>query len=153
MITRRLKTKQGEYEHAPWSGQNTSGIEPVCDRVVVLPDKHVEKSGLVFIPSDIAERQSIGATTGILVAAGPQAFTYDSSGLNRWDGMRPEPGMRVCFQRYAGEEYMGDDEQLYRVMDYRAIAGTRGKADVQEAGPVIVTGGGITMSSSAEEAA
>ena len=154
MTTRILKTKHGQFERATWNGTNPSGITPVCDRVLVRPDQHASKTaGGIHIADDLAERQTMGATTGVLIATGPQAFTYDSSGLNRWDHDKPEPGTRVCFARYAGEEYMGDDGLLYRVMDYRSIGGTMGAADNDEGPQIVLTGGNIIMSNRSEEAA
>jgi hypothetical protein len=66
----------------------------------------------------------------VLVAVGPQAFGRAADG-SLWEDVatKPKPGMRVCFERYAGQEYTGEDGQLYRVMDYRSIAGTQGWAE------------------------
>jgi hypothetical protein len=41
--------------------------------------------------------------------------------------------MRVCFERFGGQEYTGTDGRLYRLMQDRAIGGTQGMADLTPA--------------------
>ena len=122
MQDRILKTGNGQFKSAVWTGKNESLIEPVCDKIVVLPDE-AEKvtSGGIHIPDDIKARQSMGAVSGLLVAAGPQAFAYDSNRLVRWEGSRPKPGDRIVFSRYSGEEYPGADGRTYRVMQDTSV--------------------------------
>ena len=122
MKDRILKTHHGQYELAEWNGVNESGYEPVCDKVLVLPDKVMEKTKGGIIITDVqGDQQQVAAVTGIVIAAGPQAFAYDSDRLVKWDGWRPAPGDRVAFQRYAGDEYPGLDGQTYRIMQDRSI--------------------------------
>ena len=55
--------------------------------------------------------------------------------------------MRVCFQKYAGQEYWGLDGEMYRVMQDRSVAGTQGLAHpadlvpAADLAPGIVTAG------------
>lgn len=120
---RILSTTFGTFNAAFYDGQNRSGIQPLCDKVLILCDEAADKTaGDVFIPDSIQETTSLAATTGVLVACGPQAFAYDSNRLVHWAGERPEPGVRVFFQKYAGTEYPGVDGRLYRVMDDRCVA-------------------------------
>lgn len=127
---RVLKTRQGTFALAGWNGANESGIEPLCDKVVVRVDAAITKTaGGIIITDQISEQQSLSSTTGVLVAVGPQAFIWNSDRTVRWEGARPEPGARVCFARYAGQEYDGLDGALYRVMDDRSIGGTQGVAE------------------------
>ena len=120
---RILTTVHGIYRADQWDGRNRSKIAPVCDKVVVLADEAVERVGSVIIPDEAAERQGYAATTGILIAVGPQAFAYDSDRLVRWEGDRPRPGDRIYFTKYAGQEYTGWDGRMYRLIQDRAIGG------------------------------
>jgi chaperonin GroES len=122
MKERILKTHHGQYELAEWNGTNESGYEPVCDKVLVLPDKVMEKTkGGILMPDVTGDQQQVAAVTGIVVAVGPQAFAYDSDRLVKWEGWRPQPGDRIAFQRYAGDEYPGLDGQTYRIMQDRSV--------------------------------
>lgn len=123
MEDRILSTVFGSYAARQWDGANLSGIQPLCDKVLVLPDQALQQVGGIIIPDQAQENQGAAATTGVLVACGPQAFAYDSNRLVEWVGDRPQPGCRVYFQKYAGQEYTGADGQLYRLMDDRCVAG------------------------------
>ena len=116
-------TSVGQYDLVPWSGTNDSGIQPLCDKVLVMPDQASGLVGSIVIPDAVLEHIGAAAMTGVLVAVGDQAFAYDSRRLVVWAGKRPEPGVRVWFQKYAGEEYTGKDGLLYRVMEDRSLAG------------------------------
>lgn len=110
------------YIMAEWSGANTSGMEPVCDRVLVLCDESAQEIGGVIVPDTSKERMDAAAMTGVLVAAGPQAFAYDSHRVVHWEGARPQPGDRVFYRKYAGNEYRSPhDGRLYRIMEDRVI--------------------------------
>jgi len=123
MEERILDTQFGQFRPAAWGGANRSGIQPLCDKVLVLPDQPMPTHGSIIIPESIQETQGYAATTGLLVATGSQAFAYDSDRLTRWDGARPVPGVRIFFQKYAGQDYMGKDGLMYRLMQDRSIAG------------------------------
>ncbi len=113
-----------------WDGQNRSGIDPVCDKVVVRVHRAMTMTaGGIHLTDDMSDRQTLASTTGVLVAVGPQAFKWDTDRAHRWEGAAPEPGMRVCFQKYAGQEYTGLDGEMYRVMQDRSVAGTQGVAE------------------------
>ena len=128
MEGRILSTKHGSFSQDGWDGINRSGITPLCDNVLVKVDKAVSMIGMIEIPADVVDRQHLASTTGIMVAVGPQAFVYNSNRSARWEGDRPYAGLRVVFQRYAGQEYTGIDGELYRVMDDFAVAGSMGEA-------------------------
>lgn len=115
MKDRVLTSQHGQFELREWDGKNRSGIQPVGDKVLVLVDPCCEKSGSIIIPDDQRDRQTLASTTGIMVAAGPKALASES-GL--------AAGIRVCFERYAGNEYAGLDGELYRLMQDRSIGGT-----------------------------
>lgn len=124
MEQRILSTHHGQYELAPWDGRNLSGIGPLCDKVLVLVDTAMgTTTGGIIITDSLQENQTLASTTGLLVAVGPQAFAYDSDRTVKWEGERPQPGSRVYFQKYAGQEYTGLDGLLYRLMADRSVAG------------------------------
>lgn len=118
-----LSTAHGAYEMQVWDGVNTSGIRPVGDKVLVMVDPAVERLGSIIITSDIAERQTLASTTGVVIALGQTAFAWDGARLVEWDGEKPTEGDRVFFQRFAGQEYTGLDGLLYRLLEDRSIAG------------------------------
>lgn len=142
MEDRILTTVTGIYTAGQWDGQNHSRIKPVCDKVVVLVDEAVEATkGGIIITDQGQEVQTLAATTGVLVAVGPQAFAYDSDRLVRWEGERPQPGDRVYFQKYAGQEYTGWDGRMYRLLQDRSVAGVEIPDDEQAVGELIVAAG------------
>ena len=127
---RVLKTKFGQFQMEPWDGENHSGIDPVCDKVVVRIDAAMGQTrGGIMITDSSVENQAMACITGVLVAIGPHAFEWDSDRAHPWEKGKPEVGMRVLFQKYSGQEYPGLDGNLYRVMQDRVIAGTQGFAE------------------------
>lgn len=127
----RILTRHGQFERAPWDGTNRSGINPVCDKVVVRVDKAVtQTTGGIYITDDKADEQTMGATSGVIVAVGPMAFFWDTDRTHKWGGEKPKPGDRVLFTRYAGQEYNGLDGEMYRLMQDRVIGGTQGVAEI-----------------------
>ena len=101
---RILNLDNRHYVVAEWNGTNHSGYRPLDDKVLVLMDAHADTTaGGIAIPEQIAERQSMAAETGLVVALGPAAFRWNDDGTRAWDGERPEPGSRVYVSRYADE--------------------------------------------------
>lgn len=127
---RVLATEHGHYDLRAWDGLNRSGITPLSDKVLVLCDEGMSTSrgGLIITDQSVA-RQTLASTTGIAVAMGPMAFLWDADRSFEWKGERPEPGMRIMFQRFAGQEYTGKDGRLYRLIQDRQIGGHMGMAD------------------------
>jgi co-chaperonin GroES (HSP10) len=109
-------TQFGAYDKVEWTGENTSGLKALCDKIVVLPDQAADMYGSIHIPDDIKSRTGLAATTGVIVSVGPQAFAYDSSRMVKWVGERPEIGTRIIFTKYCGVEHTGHDGLLYRIM-------------------------------------
>lgn len=118
-----VKTKIGQFEAQPFDGVNRSGIRPLGEEVLVLPDKHVEKIGSIFITNDIRETHSLAAKTGTIVAVGEDAWTYNRARTKPFTGRRPRPGDRVVFDRYAGVRQEGLDEVEYVLMSDISIGG------------------------------
>lgn len=126
---RVLKTGVGQYLLRTWDGVNASGIEPVGDKVLVLVDPAIDQTkGGIIITGDSVERQTLAGTSGILIALGAGAWAWDSDRMHRFEGEKPTIGVRVVFQKYAGQEYTGLDGELYRVMQDKVIGGTQGSA-------------------------
>lgn len=126
MTPKLLKTTQFEYAPAPYSGENKSGWIPVLDRVLVRPDIAVARSsGGVELPEELTERMQMSAVTGVIIAVGDESFEWNSDGTRPFNGYRPQPGDRVIYQKYAGEEMHGEDGVRYRVMDCKQIGGVK----------------------------
>lgn len=129
---RLITTQFGQYL-AQYSGENHSGIIPLCDKVLVLCDQPAQMtSGGIMIPDDAQEKIGYAATTGVLVAVGPQAFAYDSRRLVYWEGDRPKAGDRVIFTKYSGIEYDGRDGLMYRLMEDRCIGAIEAPMEAPE---------------------
>lgn len=110
MKPRLLKTTVAQYTPAEYHGRNQSGWGPIGDKVLVLTDQAADKtSGGIFIDPVSADRATMAAETGILVAVGQDAF--------HGYAIKPKPGDRVYVERYSGQVMLGDDVQLYRLMD------------------------------------
>ena len=124
MQERFLTTNRGTFKHAEWDGHNWAGLKPLCDFVLVLVDEIADVTpGGIHTTDQAQETGTLGSTTGIIVAVGPQAFAYDKDRLVKWEGERPGPGTKIWFERYAGQDHTGLDGKLYRIMQDRTIAG------------------------------
>ena len=136
MQPKLLKNSQlGEFVRAEFNGVNESGFEPVCDRVLILPDMGAEMtSGGIMLTAEQVDRHTMASETGVIVAIGPDAFKYTPDKTRGWDGYKPEPGDRVYIQRYSGQVMLGKDGKFYRLMDYTCI----GAVEAKPAGGVIL---------------
>ena len=123
MEAKRIQAASFEYVEAVWDGENKSGFTPLADSIVVLCDVAPDKtSGNLFITADVQLRQQMMAETGVVVAIGSGAFLWLSDRTRPWEGLRPEVGNRIVFERYAGREQTGLDGQQYRLMSDRCVA-------------------------------
>lgn len=127
MQPKLLKNSQlGEFVQAEYTGKNESGFEPVCDRVLVLPDTAAAKSsGGVALPADMVDRHTMAAETGVIVAVGPEAFKWTSDKARPWDGYKPIAGDRVYIQRYSGQLMLGEDGKMYRLMEGSCVGAVK----------------------------
>ena len=126
---------------------NNSGMNPCGDRVVVLPEA-VESvtAGGIIIPEKEAEKHQLAQVSGVLVAAGPDAWTHSTTiterrmGNGKWreterkrtgySGDFAKVGDRVCFARYNGLPF--DAGRLHgRGAPRRSIAGATRCRDAQ----------------------
>lgn len=119
-----IRMQYGEYIVTEWGGVNESGITPHGDRVLVLPDLFADvTSGGVFITEEQRERNNLASQTGVLVAVGDDAWTWNSDRSRRYEGKKPEPGQRVIFEQYAGVSLWGADGKRYRLFDDKCVGG------------------------------
>ena len=113
---------------------NKSGFFPCGDRVVVLPDKveRITKGGII-IPEKEGDKHQLAQVTGVLVAVGPDAWinqitiTERKMGNGGWreierktcgySGPFAKVGDRVCFARYNGLPFDGEDGKQYRLLN------------------------------------
>ena len=112
---------------------NGSGVFPCGDRVVVLPDVIEEMTpGGIIIPESNLEKHQHSQMAGILVAVGSDAWTHSVITVERLiDGQlkvverrtsgysKPfaKVGDRVCFARYNGQLFDGEDGKKYRLLN------------------------------------
>lgn len=136
MEDRFIDTSTTFFMDAAWDGANHSGMRPVCDKVLILPDHVPDMVAGMIMPDEVKDSKGAASMTGVIIACGPQAFAYDSDRLVRWEGERPTPGDRVWFVKYAGQEYQGRDGLTYRIMQDRAIAAMEDDAPQLDEGAV-----------------
>jgi co-chaperonin GroES (HSP10) len=120
---------------------NESGMYPCGDRVVVLPDA-VESvtAGGIIIPEKEADKHQLAQVSGVLVAVGPDAWTHTTTTIERnmgngkwrpierqvrgYSGPFAKVGDRVCFARYNGLPFDGEDGKQYRLLNDEDITAT-----------------------------
>lgn len=135
MEPKLVKTRLAEYVPAEFSGKNESGIHPVGDRVLVLPDQASKtSSGLIHFTDEQISRNAEAAETGVIVEVGQEAFIWNSDRTRKWESKdKPKVGTRVAFDRYAGGFYHGKDGQMYRLMDDKCIGATADSDELEKA--------------------
>lgn len=95
---------------------NKSGFNPLDLRVLVLPDKVKEKTdGGVWLPDQTKEADTWAQAKGTLVAVGENA--WEEACARGPHFVRPQPGDRVLFGKYAGHTIEGVDGEKYRIMN------------------------------------
>jgi chaperonin GroES len=119
------KTSLGaQYVTSAYSGKNTSQVAALDDNVLIMIDEAVEQTtGGIILTETAQEHHKAAAETGVVVEAGEGAFKFTADRSRAWTGLRPEPGDRVYFQRYAGQIIIGTDGREYRMMTDKCIAG------------------------------
>lgn len=129
MTPKIVTAEQSHFIAGQWDGENRSGLIPIGDSVIILPDEASDKIGksrLLVAPTDVTERQSLASETGLVVAVGEGAYEWNADRTRPFKGRKPEPGDHVCFARYAGRIHIGDDGKSYRVMTDSAVAAIKG---------------------------
>lgn len=108
--------------------ENTSGIYPCGNRVLILPDEIEEVTeGGIIIAETIAEKHAMSQTTGQLVEIGPDAFIHevtrgpDGTTVSGYTAPWAQSGDRICFAKYGGLMLSGKDGKEYRLMNDKDI--------------------------------
>ena len=95
---------------------NTSGIQPLDLRVLVLPDPvETKTAGGIFLPDQHKEREKFATMKGTLIAVGENAWEEASARSDKF--IKPVPGDRVLISKYGGVLITGDDGKEYRIMN------------------------------------
>lgn len=95
---------------------NTSGIQPLDLRVLVLPDPPEEKtkSGII-LPDAHKEKEKFATMKATLIAVGENA--WEEAAARSKNFVKPVPGDRVLISKYGGVLLTGDDGKDYRIMN------------------------------------
>jgi co-chaperonin GroES (HSP10) len=95
--------------------QNTSGMSPVEDKVLLLPDKVTERVGGIYKPDVVQAQEQLAQVRALLVAIGGNAF-------EDWGEPIPKEGDRVMVCKYAGIlDILGADDLTYQLCTDRDI--------------------------------
>lgn len=95
---------------------NTSGIQPLDLRVLVLPDPvEVKTAGGIFLPDQHTDREKFAVMKGTLIAVGDNA--WEEAAARSPAFVKPIPGDRILISKYGGVLLTGDDGKEYRIMN------------------------------------
>lgn len=104
--------------------KNDSGINPVGERVLVLPDEVEQKTsaGIQLYTDAQLTREQMAQTEGAVVAIGSAAWSD-----------RPAPwasvGQRIIFAKYSGLQCTGSDGKQYRLINDTDVVATKEAAN------------------------
>lgn len=94
---------------------NTSGVAPLDQRVLVKPDPVEERTkGGIILAAQTLEQQEYATVKGTLVAAGVNAWAEAKAARGF---IPPLPGDRVMIAKYGGVVIDGDDGEKYRILN------------------------------------
>lgn len=94
---------------------NKSGITPLRDLILVLPEEDVtRKDALIELPDSVLEKQKFHKIFGVVIDIGEGAFKYEKKQY----GVEPAlwPGDRIMFAKYSGLSVKGADGVSYRMI-------------------------------------
>lgn len=95
--------------------ENESGLQPVEDKVLILPDQVTEKIGTLYRPERAIAQEQMAQVRGLLVSMGGNCF-------EDWDGPIPQIGDRIMVCKYAGiQNIPGADGRSYQLCTDRDI--------------------------------
>lgn len=101
---------------------NTSGIQPLDLRVLVLPDPvEVKTAGGIILPDQHKEREKFAMQFGTLIAVGENA--WEEAAARSSNFAKPQPGDRVVISKYGGVLLTGTDGKEYRLMNDEDVVG------------------------------
>jgi len=107
-----FKERDGSHVEVP---ENTSGILPVEDKLLVLPDQVSLKVGSILKPEIALSQEQMAQIRGLLVAIGGNCF-------ESWDEPIPKVGDRVMLCKYAGVQNLpGADGRFYQICTDRDV--------------------------------
>jgi co-chaperonin GroES (HSP10) len=94
---------------------NPSGLHPVEDKVLLLPDRVSEQVGQLYKPERAMAQEQMAQVRALLVAVGGNCF-------EDWDNPIPTIGDRVMVCKYAGiQDIFGADGRYYQLCTDRDI--------------------------------
>jgi chaperonin GroES len=101
---------------------NSSGIQPLDLRVLVLPDPvEVKTSGGIIIPDTATEQKKYAMQFGTLIAVGENAWEEAASRSSAF--VKPQPGERIFISKYGGTRVTGVDGAEYLLMNDEDVIG------------------------------
>jgi co-chaperonin GroES (HSP10) len=110
-----IYNKSGDREYFGDYCTNESGIQPVEDKLLVLPDEPTEMVGSIVKPDTTQAQERMAQVRGLLVAVGGNCF-------EDWDEPIPTVGDRVMLMKYAGVfDLEGADGRKYQLITARDI--------------------------------
>ena len=113
---------------------NKSGIYPAGNRVLVYVDqiKEQTKASVIELLPDTIEAQQSSNASGTVVECGPDAFQHVTEKIYRvidnqlklvevrkrgYSGAFAVTGDRISFAKFAGQKYVGKDDERYLVIN------------------------------------
>jgi chaperonin GroES len=104
---------------------NTSGLDPLDNRVLVRKDPAEEKVGSIILPDSERDKKKFAMTRATVIAVGALAWAeakHDSKqfGLGF---VAPIPGDRVQIGKYTGDNITGADGQEYTIINDTDVIG------------------------------
>jgi len=95
--------------------ENFSGIQPVEDKLLLLPDEPSRVIRGIIKPDRTREQETMAQVRALLVAVGGNCF-------EDWDEPIPVVGNRVMVMKYAGiHDIEGVDGRIYQICTARDI--------------------------------
>jgi co-chaperonin GroES (HSP10) len=104
---------------------NGSGLQPLDQRVVVLPDPTPDKIGNVIIPDQVRDQKKFAMQTVTVVAVGEMAWAEAKHDAAQWgvSFRAPVAGDRVRIGKYSGDSFDGNDGQRYILLNDTDVLG------------------------------
>jgi co-chaperonin GroES (HSP10) len=117
-------SKLAYFDVAQSGHLNGSGVTPIDQRVIVLPDPVETRIGSIIMPDQEVEKRKWAQAKGRLVAVGACAWAEAKATRGFF---APEPGTRVMYAKYGGVAFNGDDGLEYRIMNDEDVTGVLGE--------------------------
>ena len=112
---------------------NSSGIEPLGNRILVKPDELEDRTeGGIVIPKSVKDLHEDAASYGYIIAVGEDAYKHSVSVTERiingtmrvaekvtngYTSPWIKPGDRVAFAPYVGVNSTGEDGVKYKILN------------------------------------